>query len=277
MKRVIFNYLFLFLFASMVGCTSSQPYFFVHITDTQLGMMENNAGFSQESEMIAHTVLEINRLNPAFVVITGDLVHQEGNMEQIGELKRLLGKVKTSIPVYCVPGNHDVGQTVSNELLTLYRSLFDDDRFSVTHNNTRLIGINSQIIWAKRDTLENEQYQWLENELTKSTKNKHRFVFAHHPLFLQTIDEEDVYQNIPADRREKYIELFYRYNVQYMFTGHLHRNHTVSTENFTIIATNAVCVSHSSEPPGLRIVKVYPDKVIHDYYSLDTIPDRVDL
>jgi len=256
--------------------TSSQPYFFIHITDPQLGMMENNAGFAQESAIIANTVSAINRLNPAFVVVTGDLVHQEGSMEQIGELKRLFAQVKKSIPVYFVPGNHDVGLTVPDELLTLFRSNFNDDRFSVLYNNTRLIGINSQLIWTKHDTLENEQYQWLENELKKSSKNNHRFIFAHHPLFLQTIDEEDVYQNIPADIRGKYIDLFDKYNVQHMFVGHLHRNHTVYAGNLTIIATNAVCVSHSSDPPGLRVVKVYPDRIVHDYYSLETLPAKIE-
>jgi 3',5'-cyclic AMP phosphodiesterase CpdA len=260
-----------------MGCTSSQPYFFVHISDTQLGMMENNAGFSQESEIVANTISAINRLNPAFVVITGDLIHQEGNMEQIEELKRLLGQFKKSIPVYYVPGNHDVGLLAPDELLILYRENFGHDRFSISHNNTGLIGINSQLIWAKRDTLENEQYQWLENELKKSQKNNHRFVFAHHPLFLQTIDESDRYQNLPLEYRSKYFDLFDKYNVQYMFVGHWHRNHSVHAGNLTIIVTNGVCVSHSSDPPGFRIVKVYPDRVEHDYYSLETLPAKIDL
>ena len=275
--KSIFNYLSILLFVSMIGCESSQSYFFVHLTDTQLGMIEYNAGFLQETEIVTNTISAINRLNPAFVVITGDLINKEGDKEQCEELKRLLAQVNKSIPVYYVPGNHDVGQTASDELLALYRTNFGDDRFSVLYNNTRLIGINSQLIWAKRDTLENEQFQWIESELKKSKRNNYRFVFAHHPLFLESIDEEDVYQNMPADSRGKYIDLFDKYNVQYMFVGHLHRNHIVHTENFTTIATNAVCVSHSSEPPGLRIVKVYPDKVVHDYYSLETLPAKINL
>ena len=277
MKSVILNYLAILLFVGMAGCTPSQPYYFVHLSDPQLGMMENNAGFSQETKIVANTVSAINRLNPAFVVITGDLVHETGNAEQIKELKRLFGQIKETVPVYYVPGNHDVGQTASDELLAHYRSDFTDDRFSAVYGNTRLVGFNSQLIWAKRDTLENEQYQWLENELKKSQKNDHRFVFAHHPVFIESIDEEDIYQNLPADRRGKYVELFGKYNVQYMFTGHLHKNHISHTGNLTIIATNAVCVSHLSEPPGLRIVKVYPDRIVHDYYSLDTLPEKIDL
>jgi len=261
----------------MAGCTPSEPYFFIHLSDPQLGMMELNAGFSKETEMVANAVSAINRLNPAFVVITGDLVHQEGNMEQINELKRLFEQVHQTIPVYFVPGNHDVGQTVPEELLALYRANFGDDRLSVLYKKTGLITFNSQIIRAKRDTLENEQYQWLEDELKKSTGNDHRFVFAHHPLFVESVDEADKYQNLPVDRRGKYIDLFDRYNVQYMFVGHLHRNNISQTGNLTIVATNGLCVSHSSEPPGLRIVKVYPDRVLHEYYPVENLPAKIDL
>jgi 3',5'-cyclic AMP phosphodiesterase CpdA len=242
-------------------------------------MTENNASFEQETKIITQTFSAINRLNPAFVVITGDLINRsdggDGSLKQIDEFKRLLSLLNKSIPVYYIPGNHDV--SADTELQNFYLSHFGYDRFSALHNNTRLLGINSQLIWAKRETLENEQYQWLENELKKSQKNNHRFIFSHHPLFLQDIDEGDTYQNLPTQYRSKYLDLFDKYNVHYKFSGHLHRNHILQVENLTIIATNAICVSHSSEPPGLRIVKVYPDKVVHNYYSLDTLPTQIKL
>jgi 3',5'-cyclic AMP phosphodiesterase CpdA len=239
-------------------------------------MKENNAGFSHETAMVTQAVAAINRLNPAFVVITGDLVHKEGDVEQIGELKRLISQIKKTIPVYMVPGNHDVGASAPDELMALYRTNFGNDRFSVSHKNTTLIGINSQVIWAKRDSAENEQYQWIEKELQKANTSQFRFVFAHHPLFLQNPGEEDVYQNIPGEYRNKYIDLFDKYHVQYMFVGHLHRNHAVNAGNLSIIVTNSVSVSHSSEPPGFRVITVYPDKVEHVYYPLETLPAQIE-
>ena len=275
MKRIFINFVVFLSIIIMVGCMASPlPYFFVHISDTQLGMMEKDEGFSNESSRFAQTVLAINRLNPAFVVITGDLVNREGDEAQIAELKRLLAEVKTTIPVYYVPGNHDVGQTVSDEMLALYRTHFGNDRFSVLYENTRLIGINSQLILSKRDTLEMEQYQWLEDELKKSKENRYRFVFAHHPLFFQTVNEEISSQNLPVELR-KYIDLFDKYDVSYMFVGHLHRNHTVQAGNLTIVVTNSISASRSDEPLGIRIVKVFPDKIVHDYYSLETLPEKI--
>ena len=275
LRTVFFNCFVVVWLLIALGCTQSKPYFFVCLSDPQFGMTENNAGFSNESEMVAKTIAAINRLNPAFVVITGDLVNQAGNMEQIREFKRLFGEINKTIPIYCIPGNHDVGQTASDELLALYRSNFGDDRFSVSYKNTALIGFNSQLVWAKRDTLEMEQYEWLENELKMAMKYDYRFVFAHHPLFIERVDEEDTYQNFPADRRNKYINLFDKYKVQYLFAGHLHKNHIVSERNLTIIATNSVSVSHSHELPGFRIVKVYPDEIVCDYYTPETLPSKI--
>ena len=82
---------------------------------------------------------------------------------------------------------------------------------------------------------------------------------------------------IPAKYRRKYVDLFDKYHVQYMFVGHLHVNHIVHAGNLTIVVTNSVCASRSSDPPGMRIVKVYPDKVEHDYYSLETLPVKIEL
>jgi hypothetical protein len=96
-------------------------------------------------------------------------------------------------------------------------------------------------------------------------------------LFVQSIDEGDMYQNIPADRRGRYIDLLNKYDIRYMFVGHLHRNNVSQAGNLTIIATNGLCVSHSPEPPGLRIVKVYPDRVVHDFYSTETLPEKIEL
>ena len=275
-KRTYF-YLLIILIFVVSGCRQSEPYFFIHLSDPQFGMIENNGEFSQETKMVEEAVAAINRLNPAFVVITGDMIHHDGDLAQIEECKRLFGQVHKSIPVYYTPGNHDVGLMAPDDLLALYQTHFGSDRFSVLYKNTRLIGFNSVLIWAKRDALENEQYQWLEDELKKSAKNTHRFVFAHHPPFVQTIDEPDKYQNLPSDRRGKYIDLFNKYNVRYMFAGHAHRNGIVHAENLTVIITNGLCVSHSHEPPGLRIVKVYPDRVTHEFYAVDALPAKIEL
>jgi hypothetical protein len=41
-----------------------------------------------------------NRLKPAFVVITGDLINEAGNGAQVAEYKRITARIDPKIPLY---------------------------------------------------------------------------------------------------------------------------------------------------------------------------------
>lgn len=43
----------------------------------------------------------------------------------------------------------------------------------------------------------------------------------------------------------------------------------------TTIGTNSICVPLGKDKTGLRIVKVYPDKITTVYYELEKIPSDV--
>lgn len=47
--------------------------------------------------------------------------------------------------------------------------------------------------------------------------------------------------------------------------------------NFNITITNSICTPLGEDRIGIRIVKVYPDKIVHDYYDLDQIPSNITL
>ena len=63
--------------------TNAAPWFFVQLTDPQFGMFENNVGFEKETILYEKAVAEINRLNPDFVVITGDLVNDQVGFDDV--------------------------------------------------------------------------------------------------------------------------------------------------------------------------------------------------
>lgn len=92
-------------------------YYFVQITDTHLpghtfwgddGYDTDNSELQDFEEVIK----DINLINPEFVLLTGDLLN-EGEMEDFECLRHhtkaieLLQKFK--VPVFIVPGNHDLG------------------------------------------------------------------------------------------------------------------------------------------------------------------------
>ena len=61
---------------------------------------EGNADFEQETANLEFAVATANRLRPAFVIVTGDLVNRTGDAAQIAEYQRILAPLDPSIRSY---------------------------------------------------------------------------------------------------------------------------------------------------------------------------------
>jgi len=275
MKRLLI-YCFLLLLSG-TAISQTDAFYFIQFTDPQFGMIEGNKGFSEETKLMEKAVDAINRLNPQFVVVTGDLVHDGKDRKQIEEFKRIINLINKRVPVYLLPGNHDIGQEATDDAIHNYMEDYGYDCFSFQVNNSCFIGINTQIIWAKRTEKEQSQLIWMEKIFENSQKCNHRIVFGHHPFFVNSPDEPDKYQNIPMERRSIYLDLFRKYNVGNMYVGHLHHNAGGKSDKFELTVTSALGMQLGEDKSGLRIVKVYPDKIISEYYDLDNIPTDVTL
>ena len=270
--------LFLILFTGILKSQKPAdplPFFFIQVTDPQFGMFESNKGFGKETELYEKAVTAINRLNPDFVVITGDLVNNKDDKSQISEFKRITAKINSKIPVYYSPGNHDIGQDPTQKDIDSFIANYGHDRFSFMHKKSLFIGLNSCIIKAKTPVLEQLQFEWLRKTLSENKKADHIIVFCHYPYFIKTFDEPDNYSNIPPDTRKKYLNLFKESGVNAVFAGHLHDNVSLRYENIDMIISGASGKSLSKDPSGIRIVLVYPDRIETVFYGLDEIPGTI--
>src|SRR4029079_9763941 len=93
---------------------------FLHLSDPQFGMYSKNANFQHETVNFEFAIATANRLKPAFVVITGDLINEAGNAAQTAEFKRIAAKLDPGIKLYNMPGNHDVKNEPTAESLAYY-------------------------------------------------------------------------------------------------------------------------------------------------------------
>lgn len=271
----MYVYLVVSFFFLLPVQAQTEPFYFVQLSDPQLGMLEKNKSFSQETQIMEQVVAALNKLDPAFVVVTGDMVNDGKDQKQIDEFKRISGLIKKSIPVYVVPGNHDLNQDAADESIDRYRKEYGYDCFSFQVNNCCFIGLNTPVIFAGREEKEKAQWIWLEKVLENAGKCTHRVVFSHYPFFVKEAGEADKYENIPLEKRQAYLDLMQKYRVGNMFAGHLHYNAEGRYQDFKITVTNSACIPLGKDAIGIRIVKVYPDKVIDDYYELDRIPSKV--
>jgi serine/threonine-protein phosphatase CPPED1 len=267
----------------LAGALGAQPerFFFVQITDPQLGMYTSNANFAQETANLEFAVATVNRLRPAFVVVTGDLVNKGGDAAQIAEYRRIVGKVDRAIPVYSLPGNHDIENEPTPETLAAYTKAFGPDHFAFRCRGLAGIVLNSGLMKApaKAQAEADAQDRWLRDELDKAHRDgsTHVVVFQHHPVFLKDAAEPDGYDNIPVERRAGYLRLFHEFGVKHVFGGHYHQNVVVQDGDLEIVTTGPIGMPLRGAKSGLRIAVVNERGITHRYYELGELPNTVKL
>jgi serine/threonine-protein phosphatase CPPED1 len=277
-KNSIISLLVLYLLAGTAFCQTKNPedpWFFIQLTDPQFGMFEKNEGFEKETLLYEKAIAGVNRLKPDFIVITGDFVHSQNSELQNEEFKRITAKVDPAIPVYYSPGNHDIGVEPNKQSLKRYKKRYGKDRFSFQHKGSAFIGFNTGLIKSENEKLEKKQYKWLTSQLKKYRKADHIILFTHYPFFNQSVDEPERYSNLAPESRQKYLPLFDDSGVKAVFSGHYHNNALSRYEKVELITTSAVGKPLGDAPSGMRIVKVYSDRIEHEYFGLEEIPESV--
>ncbi|UCG56517.1 MAG: metallophosphoesterase [Phycisphaerales bacterium] len=257
----------------MAEGTVKQPFSFVHISDPQFGMYPVHGGVFQETRLYEKTIAHVNRLSPAFLVNTGDLVDVPGDEEQLTQALRTARKLDKSIPSFTIPGNHDIADAPTTQTLDWYRSRIGKDWYSFDFGGWHFIGLNSCIIaHGKRVAHEaKKQLDWLRHDLegAGAAGNSRIVVFMHHPLFLNDPEEADHYFNIPRETRQDYLDLFRKNGIRTIFAGHLHQNNSATDSSLDVVVTGPVGMPLGSGCSGFRIVTVHADHLEHKYVDLD--------
>jgi 3',5'-cyclic AMP phosphodiesterase CpdA len=266
---------------ALASVRAEEPFFFIQLSDPQLGMFTDNKDFAQDAANFEFAVTAVNRLRPAFVVVTGDLVNKPGDNAQIAEYRRIIAKIDPSIPVYNISGNHDVKNVPTPESLAAYEKSFGPDRYVFRHRSVTGLVLNSTLIHSPQEaqTQLAEQERWLRAELTRARAAGpgHIVIFQHHPWFIANASEPDQYFNIPLARRAAYLALFREFGVRYLFCGHYHRNAEARDGTLENITSGPVGKPLGGAKSGLRVAIVRDDRIEHRYYELGELPTTIEL
>jgi serine/threonine-protein phosphatase CPPED1 len=270
--------LLLILITAACPVVCAKAFFFVQIADTQLGMAANNANMDQEIDNFSKAVEDINRLKPAFVVISGDLTNAIHDQKQMDAFWEIAHRIHKDIPLHLVAGNHDVGAATESDLKS-YREAYGDDRYVFRYEKSSFIVLDSSLIHppCENQVERDAQRKWFETELNKAKarKSKHIFVLTHHSWFLTKPDEPDQYFNIPLSYRPEYLKLMKDAGVDCALAGHQHANSLGKDGNLTMITTSSLGRALGADPVGFRIFRVYDDRVEQEYYPLGKVPEKV--
>lgn len=256
-----------------VFAKSPKPLFtFVQLTDPQMGYISDNKNCEEEIRLYSEAVRYINQIKPKFVVITGDFVHNRMDTNQLNTFIRITSTIHKSIPVYLIPGNHDVGMKPTKVLLDDFLQKYTSDRFQFTYKKVQIIGFNSCLINAgiKQDTI---QFDWLKACLEKKPKTIRKVVFTHQPFFIKNLEEKSTYDNIAEPSRSEYLSLLKKNGVVAVFSGHYHKNAAANYQGIDLVISSSVGKPLGNVGSGLRLVKVYPDSIVHQFIELSKITE----
>ena len=252
-----------FLFLS-ISCSQKvqEPFSFVQLCDTQLGM----GGYAHDIRSFEQAVLQINELNPDFAVICGDLVHNASDSSYTDFLK-IKGEFK--IPCYVASGNHDVGNIPNDTTLNYYRKTIGKDYYTFQNKGYSFIVTNTQL-WKVSVENESEKHdKWFKQTLDSLGNNTTAvFVIGHYPIFLKTPDEEEVYFNLPLDKRKEILALFKSNKVKAYLSGHKHETVINSYENIQLVSGETTSKNFDERPLGFRVWKVSADTISHRFVPL---------
>ena len=229
-------------------------------------------GLAKETSLFTEAIETANKINPDFVVICGDMVHNSNSDEQFQELIRISRLLNEDIKLYWVAGNHDVGDKPTRAGLAQYKEQFGEYNYSFQEENCYFIVLNSSICYDPGSVPDEWDIliSFLEKELqiAASVQQRHKIIFMHHPLYLNDPNEGDNYHVIPSARRVKIIDLITEYDVSAVFTGHLHRNNYQKIANTELVSTGPVGFPLGEDPSGIRHVRVDDNSLTHEYLGL---------
>lgn len=253
---------------------TSKPFVFFVIADPQLGM-EATFGmcenWDKELNLLKQAVQEVNRLRPDFVVIAGDLIDEgpaaerekksdpEKRKKQITDFKVAIDCVDATIPVFLLPGNHDIGNRPNQETISEYREHFGDDFYTFCYQDVSCLVVNSALWKDASDAVDLQQShdKWLKDQLKATTceniSPKRRLVFAHDPPFIFDQDEPDGYFNLETNVRHELLSAMSDNGVVAWFCGHYHRNaggvyKSPSGRKLEVVVTSGVGCAIKNKP-----------------------------
>ena len=262
-KKKLYKALLVLLFAAYlcISCKENSPYF-VQISDPQLGFITKDGNFQPEVELMEKIIGQVNSLDADFVVFSGDLVHWRTDSCAVEAFGQLLDQFNKK--VYCLPGNHDVGNEASAEDVSAFVERYGSDRFVHKEKTYTVIGYNSCVVKAKTPA-EAAEYGWLAEQLAAAEKGKPIIVVAHHPIFLNLPDEPETYENFPIELRSKYLQLLGQHGADLYLAGHLHKCNRGEYGGMKMVTASAAGRQLGGDKPGYSIIRIKDGAPLVEY------------
>ena len=252
-----------------VSCRTPPPVPRAHDGPVRIALVsDTHVQFSTNAEQKLYlarfdkTIQAVNAAHVDLVLVAGDLTEHGWDQELEEFLRR---SRRFHAPVWCVPGNHDVGgkrmKGAENQVgfgrvrdfeLACGRSYWAREVAGV-----RVIGVNASLLGShlpQRTRL----WNMLEKELAQPTAQP-TLILMHYPPFLKKADERGGdYFNVEPYPRARLLALAKQGGVEAILSGHLHHALSNRVDNIELITTPPVSfgLPKGKQPEGWTLVTV---------------------
>ena len=233
----------------------------LHLTDPHLFADRNGSLRGAVTYETLQSVLEHYRESSFaadFVALTGDIV-QDDSAEAYAHCRNLVSLL--GLPVFCVPGNHDVPQlmrdVLANPPFTCCGSL--DDR------NWLVVGLDSCVDGRAGGRIAESELRRMEDTIAAS-QAEHVMICLHHPPVPMGSKWLD---SVGLDNGDEFLaRAAASGRVRVAICGHVHQQYDAVHDGIRLITTPSTCrqflpgsddFAVDDNPPAYRRIELWPD------------------
>ncbi len=240
---------------------STDPVRVLHLTDPHLfadrnGSLRGAVTYETLRSVIAHYCE--GDFAADLVALTGDII-QDDSAEAYVQCRNLLTPLE--LPVFCVPGNHDVRY--------LMRDMLPDPPFSYCDSyvagNWLIVGIDSCSAGRAGGKIAEKELRRMEEAIAASSA-EHVLVCLHHPpvpMHSKWLD------SVGLDNGDEFLMRARSAGaVRAALFGHVHQDYDAGHDGIRLIATPSTCrqflpradeFAVDDRPPAYRCIELQPD------------------
>ncbi len=264
-----------------------------HITDTHI---QPHIGAAKGFEKCLHHIQSLEN-SCDFIINGGDAIMgmhgaSENSIGKQWELYNEILKSENTLPIYNCLGNHDIyrknksiqsfkdGKKDALDQIALAKSYY-----AFEAKNWKIIVLDSIQPTAEekgyQGKINEEQLDWLKNELIITPKNKSILIVSHIPIlsacvFLDGKNFKNGEWRVPETwmhgDAEDLVELFAKHpNIKLAISGHIHLNDRIEYNQVTYCCNGAVSGnwwmgSYKQTKPGYAVIDLFEDGTFENKY-----------
>lgn len=233
----------------------------LHLTDPHLfaatdGSLRGTVTFASLSAVLEH--YQASDWQADIAVVTGDLI-QDDSAGAYENFRQLLGEL--DLPVYCVPGNHDI-RPLMQEALGEPQFHYCD---MLEHGDWLIVGIDSCVSERAGGEIAAAEFDRVDAAIAASDAS-HVMLYLHHPMVAlgsRWLDSVGMENGDEAVRR-----FAASGKVRLAIFGHVHQDFATEIDGMRIVATPSTCSQFApssdefaidDKPPAYRRIELLPD------------------